>query len=581
MARPGAQDEGEPGRSYPDWANPQGRARVPMPPVPPKVAVPPPARRYLGPDATPGQPPGNPTHQGRATVHFGQGQGTQPQGHHDQGRPEQGRPEQGRPEQGPVGQWAGPQGTGPQGPGTAARGPAKPRKRRRLLWTSLGLVVLLFVGAGAALVIRPAPVRALLGEPTATASPTPSPPPPQPVLGDVAGTSPPTAAGLAAAVDALAADPRVGSLSASIVDVASGTSLYDRAGQEPKVPASVTKLVTAAAVLAARGPGYRLATRAVAGSAPGEVVLVGAGDPTLAVDRGDTYRGAARLDDLAAQVKRKLGTTRPTRVLVDSSVFTGSTLGPGWDSDIALYGYGAPVTGLMVNGGRVRPRQQAPRSRQPDVAAGQAFARLLGVPPDAVTVGRAGPDAAELGSVQSLSVLRLVEIMLRDSDNVVAEALARQVVLARGGQGSFAGAAQATLEVLKDLGLPIEGVRLSDGSGLSRNNRLTTSLLAGLLTLAASDDHARLSGLFAGLPVAGYSGTLHDRFVGESRPAVGLVRAKTGTLNGVSALAGVVVDADGRLLSFSLIANRVPGGADAAEVVLDRIAAALAGCGCR
>ncbi len=573
MARPGAQDEGEPGRSYPDWGNPRGRARVPTPPVPPQVAVPPPARRYLGPDATTGQlpPPGNPTHQGRATVHSGQGQGPQPQSH----------PGQSHPGQAHSGQAHSGQARPERGSGAAPRGPAKPAKRHRLLWTTLGLVLLLLVGVGAALVIRPAPVRALLGEPTAMASPTPSPPPPQPVLGDVSGTSPPTAAGLAAAVDALAADPRVGSLSASIVDVASGSSLYDRTGQEPKVPASVNKLVTAAAVLATRGPGYRLETRAVAGSAPGEVVLVGAGDPTLAVDRGDTYRGAARLDDLAAQVKQKLGATRPTRVLVDSSVFTGPTLGPGWDSDIALYGYGAPVTGLMVNGGRVRPRQQAPRSRQPDVAAGQAFARLLGVPPNSVTVGRAGPDAAELGSVRSLSVLRLVEIMLQDSDNVVAEALARQVALAGGGEASFAGAAGATLAVLKELGLPVEGVRLSDGSGLSRDNRLTTSLLAGLLTLAAGDGQARLSGLFAGLPVAGYSGTLHDRFVGQSRLAVGLVRAKTGTLNGVSALAGVVVDADGRLLSFSLIANRVPGGADAAEVVLDRIAATLAGCGCR
>lgn len=455
------------------------------------------------------------------------------------------------------------------------------RRRRRLLWTSLGLALLLVVTVGTLLVVRPAPVRALLGDPSATPSPTASPPPPEPVLGDVAGTSPPTAAGLAAAVDGLAADPRVGQLSASIVDVASGESLYDRDGQTPKVPASVNKLVTAAAVLAARGPAHRLVTRAVQGSEPGEVVLVGAGDPTLAVDGGDTYRGAARLDKLAEQVKRALGSTRPARVLVDSSVFTGATLGPGWDSDIALYGYGAPITGLMVNGGRVRPKQQAPRFRQPDLAAGQAFAKLLGVPTNAVTIGQAAQGAAELGSVRSLSVLRLVEIMLRDSDNVVAEALARQVALARGGEASFPGAARAVREVLAELGLPTEQVQLSDGSGLSRDNRLTTALLAGLLTVAAGDDNVKLSGLFAGLPVAGYSGTLHDRFIGESGAAVGLVRAKTGTLNGVSALAGVVPDADGRLLSFSLIANGVPGGAYAAELVLDRIAAALAGCGCR
>jgi D-alanyl-D-alanine carboxypeptidase/D-alanyl-D-alanine-endopeptidase (penicillin-binding protein 4) len=449
------------------------------------------------------------------------------------------------------------------------------------LWTSLGLVLLLVITAGTLLVVRPAPVRALLGEPAATPSPTASPPPPEPVLGDLTGTDLPTAAGLASAVDALAADPRVGQLSASIVDVMSGESLYDRDGEAPKVPASVTKLVTAAAVLATRGPGHRMATRAVKGTQPGEVVLVGAGDPTLAVDGGDTYRGAARLDKLAEQVKQALGSTPPTRVLVDSSVFTGAALGPGWDSDIAVYGYGAPITGLMVNGGRVRPKQQAPRSRQPDLAAGQAFAKLLGVPPNAVTVGQAAQGAAELGAVRSLSVLRLVEIMLRDSDNVVAESLARQVALARNAEASFEGAAQATREVLDELRLPTGQVQLSDGSGLSRNNRLTTALLAGLLTLAAGDDRPALSGLFAGLPVAGYSGTLHDRFAGEADTAVGLVRAKTGTLNGVSALAGVVPDADGRLLSFSLIANRVPGGAYAAQVVLDRIAAALAGCGCR
>lgn len=535
MGRPGAQDDGEPGRPYPPAGGPaRGRAQVPVPPsdpVPPQQA--PPFRRpaAASPPQQPHQPQPWPAVQGVAEVPTGD--------------------------------------------------PPKSGKPRRLLWIS-GLALLLVVMAGALLVVRPVPVRALLGEPTTTASPTASPPPPQPVLGDLASASPPpTAAGLAAALDALAGDPRVGQLSASIVDVVSGESLYDRSGQVPKVPASVNKLVTAAAVLATRGPAHRLATRAVKGPEPGEVVLVGAGDPTLAVDGGDTYRGAARLDKLAAQVKRALGATKPTRVLVDPSAFTGPALGPGWDSDIAAYGYAAPITGLMVNGGRVRPKQQAPRSRQPDLAAGQVFAKLLGVPPSAVTVGRAGQGATELGAVESLSVLRLVEIMLRDSDNVVAESLARQVALARGAPASFEGAAQATTEVLEELGLPTGQVRLFDGSGLSRNNRLTTALLAGLLTLAAGDDHAKLSGLFAGLPVAGYSGTLHDRFAGHSGTAAGLVRAKTGTLNGVSALAGVVVDADGRLLSFSLIANGVPGGPDAAEAVLDRIAAALAGCGCR
>lgn len=457
--------------------------------------------------------------------------------------------------------------------------PARKSSRRRLLWVSSGLVLVVLTGGGL-LATHSDEVESLLGHPTATTT-TPSPPPPAPVLGDLAGTALPTAEGLTRAIDGLAGDPQVGALAASIMDVASGETLYDRDSGMPKVPASVNKLVTAAAVLAVRGPSHRLVTRAVVGSEPGEVVLVGAGDPTLAVDAGDTYQGAARLDKLAEQVTRNLGATKPLRVLVDSSVFTGAALGPGWDSDIALYGYGAPITGLMINGGRAYPKRQAPRSRQPDLAAGLAFAKLLGVPPSAVKVGQAAQGATELGVVRSLSVLRLVEIMLRDSDNVVAEALARQVALGRDAEASFSGAAQATREVLEELRLPTDQIQLADGSGLSRKNRLTTALLTTLLARAASDDNAELSGVFSGLPVAGYSGTLHDRFAGESDTAAGLVRAKTGTLNGVSALAGVVPDADGRLLSFSLIANGVPGGADAAEVVLDRIAAALAGCGCR
>ncbi|MGH3739434.1 MAG: D-alanyl-D-alanine carboxypeptidase/D-alanyl-D-alanine endopeptidase, partial [Micromonosporaceae bacterium] len=294
-----------------------------------------------------------------------------------------------------------------------------------------------------------------------------------------------------------------------------------------------------------------------------------------------TYRGAARLDKLAEAVRAQLGTTKPTRVVVDASVFTGPTAGPGWDSGIANSGYAGHVTGLMVDGGRLDPEKHRPRSTKPDLTAGKAFAKLLGVPEAAVAVGTAPQDAKELGVVQSLPMIRLVEIMIGASDNVVAEALARQVALAAGGEASFVGAATATTEQLGTLGLPTDKITLADGSGLSRGNRLTASLLTSLLVLAAGDEHPELSGLFTGLAVAGYSGTLHDRFGKAARSAVGLVRGKTGTLNGVSALAGVVVDADGRLLGFSLIANDVPGGLDSAEPVLDQIAAKLAACGCR
>ncbi|HYN94531.1 MAG TPA: D-alanyl-D-alanine carboxypeptidase/D-alanyl-D-alanine-endopeptidase, partial [Pilimelia sp.] len=202
------------------------------------------------------------------------------------------------------------------------------------------------------------------------------------------------------------------------------------------------------------------------------------------------------------------------------------------------------------------------------------------------TAATAGPPApgAELGRVQSPPVQRLVDVMLADSDNVVAEALARQVALARGRPASFAGAADAMALVLAELGLPTAESDLSDGSGLSRRNRLTPSLLTELLAGAAGGGRPAVAGLFGGLPVAGWSGTLLERFQaasGSGRAGVGVVRAKTGTLAGVDAMSGVVVTADGRLLAFALLADGVPVGHWDAQAGLDAIAARLAGCGCR
>ncbi|MGH3729397.1 MAG: D-alanyl-D-alanine carboxypeptidase/D-alanyl-D-alanine endopeptidase [Micromonosporaceae bacterium] len=432
--------------------------------------------------------------------------------------------------------------------------------------------------AAVVLVLRPGPIGELFAE-----SPEPPrfrPPAPRPVLAGAGSTSAPTADGLAEAIDGLAADRRLGDLSASIVDLETGDQLYDRNSAAPVVPASVNKVVTGFAVLAARGPNHRLTTRVVEGANPGEVVLVGAGDPTLTVSKGGTYPGAARLNTLAAEVKKQLGGATPTKVLVDSSAFTGPALGPGWDSDIASAGYAAPITALMIDGGRVSPKNSA-RSASPDIAAGRAFAKLLGVPEDGVASGTAPDGADKLGAVESPPLIRLVEIMLKNSDNVVAETLARQVALAREAEPSFTGAGQATIDLLEEMGVATEQVALSDGSGLSRRNLLTAGLLTSLFAVAAGDKHPDLSVLFSGLPVAGYTGTLDDRFGGGSRGGIGVVRAKTGTLSGVSSLAGVVVDADGRPLGFSLVANDVPGGSASAEQVLDRIVATLAGCGCR
>jgi D-alanyl-D-alanine carboxypeptidase/D-alanyl-D-alanine-endopeptidase (penicillin-binding protein 4) len=165
------------------------------------------------------------------------------------------------------------------------------------------------------------------------------------------------------------------------------------------------------------------------------------------------------------------------------------------------------------------------------------------------------------------------------SDNMLAEALARQVALARDLPASFDGAAQAVTAALADAGIDVTGVTLADGSGLSLNDRVPAQVLTDLVRGAADGSLDGASALLSGLPVAGYDGTLFDR--GNAGAAPGTVRAKTGTLLGVHALAGTVVTTDGRLLAFAVIADGSSTGEEAAESALDAVAAALAGCGCR
>lgn len=397
----------------------------------------------------------------------------------------------------------------------------------------------------------------------------------------------PTAAGLRAAVATALADPAIGGqLAVSVVDAGSGEVLYERTASSAVLPASTAKIVTAMAVLAGLDPAARLSTRVVAGAGPGEVVLVGVGDPTLAgPEAARSYPVPAQLSDLAARTRAMLGSVAVTRVLVDESLFQGPVLGPSWKPSYVTEGSVAPVVALQVDGGRIRPDRNR-RTADPALAAGRALAALL-QPGASVAVvrGTAAPGATVLGEVTSPPVAQLVEQMLVRSDNNLAEALVRQLALSTGRPASFAGGsaalAQTLAPVLAQVGLGPGSVALVDGSGLSRRNRLQPGTLTRLLTLAGADD--QFAPVLAGLPVAGFDGTLSRRFrTGPGVPAAGEVRAKTGTLNSVNALAGLVRTAEGRLLAFSFTANEVPlGSTFRAETALDRLAAALAGCGCR
>jgi D-alanyl-D-alanine carboxypeptidase/D-alanyl-D-alanine-endopeptidase (penicillin-binding protein 4) len=410
-----------------------------------------------------------------------------------------------------------------------------------------------------------------------------------PALGALRADAPvPSEAGLAAVLDPLAKARGLGTFSGVVLDPASGRALWERDAGRALVPGSAAKLLTGAAALLTLGQTDRLVTRVTTGAEPGTVVLIGGGDPTLtAAPKGtDTvYPSPARLEDLAEQV-RAAAPAPVRRVLVDTTRYTGPALAPGWSSADVAAGFVAPIQPLMLDGGRTEPTQQdGPRTREPALAAGRALATLLGADVDAVAEAAAPAEAQVLGSVSSPMVADLVEHMTRTSDNVLAEVLAREVALARGGAPTFDGGVEQVVAALGQTGFDTTGTVLLDGSGLTRSSRVPAQLLGAVLAEAAAPVRGEESApvlrpIVSGLPVAGGDGTLDERFERGSPTAAGrgVVRAKTGTLSGANSLAGVVTDADGRLLVFALMSNGASPGQ--ARPSLDAIASELSRCGC-
>ncbi|GAA1929950.1 D-alanyl-D-alanine carboxypeptidase/D-alanyl-D-alanine-endopeptidase [Streptomyces sodiiphilus] len=381
----------------------------------------------------------------------------------------------------------------------------------------------------------------------------------------------PDPAALARELKPLLADEALGKgVAAAVVDLGTGEQLFALRPDAASSPASTTKLATAVAALDALGPDHRLDTHVVWDAGNRRVILVGGGDTTLT---------ARRLEELAARTAEALRERGEHEAGVGVGYDVTRYRGGGTRHPIGVNANIAPISPLMVNAGRLddSTRGPAPRTGDPAGEAAAAFTGHLrehGITVQGASAAkRTAPAGAErLAGHRSAPVSVLVERMLTDSDNDLAESLALQTAIAGGHRADRAGAARAVTERLEDLGLPMRGVRIADGSGLDRSGRLTPGLLTGLLVTAADPGHPELRPALTGLPVAGFTGTLSGRYAEEGG---GLVRAKTGTLTGVNALAGTVVTGDGRVLAFAFLATGTPG-ARAAEEALDRAAARLA-----
>ncbi|MGW9079543.1 D-alanyl-D-alanine carboxypeptidase/D-alanyl-D-alanine endopeptidase [Streptomyces kronopolitis] len=422
-------------------------------------------------------------------------------------------------------------------------------------------------------------------------APAPSAPAVLPALGTPVhggagrGAAPvPTDAGLADALSPLLADPALGPVrTASVVDVAAGREVFGEGQNKAATPASTVKLATAVAALSVLGPDHRIDTGVVL-SGTHRIVLVGGGDPTLTAraPRHGAEEQPANLRTLADATARALKQRHLTKVVLgyDTRAYSGPVEHPiGPNENLA------PVTPLMTDEARLDDSEHgpAPRESDPAHAAARTFADLLhqrGITVDGDPADAKAPAKPErIAAVHSLPLSALVERMLTNSDNDIAEALARQTAIGSRRPVSFAGAGDAVRTALARQHLPLSGAVFKDGSGLNRDDKVTAGLLSHLLLQAAERDHPALRPVVTGLPVAAFTGTLSNRYRGQSAGA-GAVRAKTGTLTGVNTLAGTVVDADGRLLVFSFMTTGTtdPQGAQSA---LDKLASAVANCGCR
>jgi D-alanyl-D-alanine carboxypeptidase/D-alanyl-D-alanine-endopeptidase (penicillin-binding protein 4) len=348
-------------------------------------------------------------------------------------------------------------------------------------------------------------------------------------------------------------------------DLSTGEVLFERNPTLSLAPASTEKLAVTLAALSALGPSFRIETQVLGEGEQigavwdGDLVLQGHGDPTLS---------SADLRSLAAQV-RAAGIRRVTGgVAGDESWFDARRTAPGWMAYFYVFEC-PPLSALSVDRGRYRGQVAS----EPALAAALAFRDALQSAGVAVagkaTARPAGEYAYPLASVASPALWALVRSMDRTSDNFAAELLLKELGAVVRQRGTTAAGAQVVRSELETFDVPMAGVRIVDGSGLSRLDRLTANALVAILAAAWLDPTVRKP-LLGALPVAGVNGTLEDRM--RRPPARGHVLAKTGTTREASALSGFVRDR----YVFAVLQNGWPVSFWWARRAQDRFATVLA-----
>jgi D-alanyl-D-alanine carboxypeptidase/D-alanyl-D-alanine-endopeptidase (penicillin-binding protein 4) len=352
---------------------------------------------------------------------------------------------------------------------------------------------------------------------------------------------------------------------AIVLDLQSGQPLFAHNPRLALRPASNEKIATTYAALTALGPSFRIETDVLGDGQQsgatwrGNLVLKGYGDPALS---------SAQVNLLAHQVVAA-GITHVTgRILGDESWFDTHRTGLGWKAQFYLHESPA-LSALIVNRGWTGRYE----TRRPALMAAELLRsdlRHLGVTlHGGAAVGVAPDSAAPLADVESAPLSALLRHMDVFSDNFYAEMLLKEIGAVQGSAGSAAAGIVVERQLLASAGVPLAGVRIVDGSGLSLLDRWTPVGLATLLRRMWQNADLRPY-LVPALPVAGETGTLEHRM--RTGPAHGLVRAKTGTTDNASSLSGFVGDR----YVFSILENGSPVRTLSAEQSQNRVAQALA-----
>ena len=327
----------------------------------------------------------------------------------------------------------------------------------------------------------------------------------------------------------------------TLIDLATGQTLHQHRGDRPFVPASTMKLVTAVVALETFGSNFKFTTEATWNPDSKSLYLVGGGDPALR---------SSHLETLADGIATSLGeNTQRISLYTDTSLFPKFTKPSGWNPN-PMPRYVRNIYSLSVNG--------LGSYNAPEIA-GKELGKLLKARGYKIKyVGSKKSDGVQIATTNGYFLYSIIRKMLQDSDNTIAETLFRASTQASGLRANRENSRNYAYQVLTELGVDTENIHLTDGSGLSRTNRLTTHFLTSLLMEIVSDENPELNIIYDRrlLPTAGHNGTLKLRF-SESRAACarGQVQAKTGSLRDTDSMAGYVENENGSIGVFAFLVN--------------------------